>query len=447
MRRVVILALLYVGVQLILPLGQVGRGSEALLTFGFLILAAYTVGELTTFIGLPKIVGYLFAGIIFGPSALGPVSQSAVGRLAPVSDLAIALIAFLAGAELRWNDLRASGPKLAKILGVEMLFSLLGIAGTLFALRQWIPFLAGVSTTQTIAFVLLFTSIAVAHSPSVTVALLSETGARGIVAKSTLGIVLLSDVAVVLLFTVAQTVARTVAPPSGIATIATPAVVAWEIFGAIVVGALLGGAVALYLRFVHRELMLFTMLITFFGAALARLAHVETLLTLMTAGFVAENVSHSERSDAMRNALERSAAPVFVVFFALAGAAIAVRDVVPVLPIVLPIAVVRAIAIWSGASLGARWAGAEPVERRYVWMGLVSQAGVAIGLVTLVSSLYPAAGAPMRTLLLSLIAVNQIIGPVLFRRALVGAGEIPGQPMPDAATSRAPAASASPAHS
>jgi Kef-type K+ transport system membrane component KefB len=432
MRRVVILALLYVGVQLILPLGEVGRGSAALLAFGFLILAAYTVGELTTLLGLPKIVGYLFAGILFGPSALAAVSVSAVGRLAPVSNLAIALIAFLAGVELRWGDLRANGVKLAKILGVEMLFSLVAVGALLFAVRQWVPFLAGVPPAQTIAFVVLFASIAIAHSPSVTVALLSETGARGTVAKSTLGIVLLSDVAVVLLFTLAQTAARAIAPPSGMASGPSPLLAVWEIAGALVVGAALGGVVALYLRLVHRELMLFAMLITFFGAELARLAHVETLLTLMTAGFVAENVSHTERSDAMRHALERSAAPVFVVFFALAGAQIVIRDVIAVLPIVLPLAIVRAVAIWAGSGLGARWAGAHPDERRYVWMGLVSQAGVAIGLVTIVSSLYPEAGASMRTLLLSLIAINQIVGPILFRRALVGAREIPGAPAPNA---------------
>jgi Kef-type K+ transport system membrane component KefB len=440
MRRIIILALLYGGVQLILPLGARGQGAEALLTFGFLILAAYTVGELTTYLGLPKIVGYLVAGIAFGPSALAAVSTSAVGRLSPVSDLAIALIAFLAGAELRWNDLRVTGAKLAKILGVEMLFSVLGIAGIMIGLRQWVPFLADAATPQLIAFVLLFTAIAIAHSPSVTVALLTETGARGQVAKSTLGIVLLSDVAVVLFFTLAQTAARAIAPPSGVAAVASPLLVVWEIAGSLVVGAALGFGVALYLRFVHRELMLFTMLVTFFGAALARVTHVETLLTLMTAGFVAENFSHSERSEAMRHALERSAAPVFVVFFALAGAQIAIREVIAVLPIVLPIAAVRAFAIWAGAGLGARWARASPPERRYVWLGLVSQAGVAIGLVTLVSSLYPEAGASMRTLLLSLIAINQIVGPVLFRRALVGAGEVPETPAPNAVTGRAPVA-------
>src|SRR5688572_30857921 len=178
MRRIIILALLYAGVQLILPLGEVGRGSEALLTFGFLVLAAYTVGELTTFLGLPKIVGYLFAGIAFGPSALAAVSATAVGRLSPVSDLAIALIAFLAGAELRWSDLRAAGAKLAKILGVEMLFAIIAVAALLVALRDRVPYLENAAANNAIAFVILFTAIAVAHSPSVTVALLSETGAR-----------------------------------------------------------------------------------------------------------------------------------------------------------------------------------------------------------------------------------------------------------------------------
>jgi Kef-type K+ transport system membrane component KefB len=433
-RRFVILALLYLGVQLMLPLGEQGHGSEALVTFGFLILAAYTVGELTVRLGLPKIVGYLFAGMAFGPSALSAVTPTAIGRLAPVSDLAIALIAFLAGAELRWSDLRVSGAKLVKMLGIELLLSLLGIAGLLIALRQWIPFLTEAPGAKFAAFVLLFSTIAIAHSPSVTVALLSETGARGTVAKSTLGIVLLSDVAVVLLFTFSQTLARTIAPPAGAVTLPSPGLVAWEIAGALLVGGAIGLIVALYLRFVQRELMLFTMLVTLFGAALAQATHVEILLTLMTAGFVAENVSHSERSEAMRSALERSAAPVFVVFFALAGAQIAIREVVSTLPIVLPIAIVRALAIWMGIGIGGRWARAESVERRYVWMGLVSQAGVAIGLVTLVSSIYPEAGASMRTLLLSLIAVNQIAGPVLFRRALVRSGEIkePAEPNVDA---------------
>jgi len=105
-RRLIILALLLGSMQLIFPLGAQGQGSQALLSFGFLILAAYTVGELAKAVRLPRIVGYLAAGVAFGPYGLGTVTAAGVERLAPVSQLAIALIAFLAGAELRWGEVR-----------------------------------------------------------------------------------------------------------------------------------------------------------------------------------------------------------------------------------------------------------------------------------------------------------------------------------------------------
>jgi Kef-type K+ transport system membrane component KefB len=109
-RRALILLLLLGGIDLIQPLGAFGhQGSQALLTFGFLILAAYTVGEIATTFRLPKIVGYLIAGVIFGPSVLSVVSTEGAQRLTGVSQLAIALIAFLAGAELRLDEVRENG--------------------------------------------------------------------------------------------------------------------------------------------------------------------------------------------------------------------------------------------------------------------------------------------------------------------------------------------------
>lgn len=122
--------------------------------------------------------------------------------------------------------------------------------------------------------------------------------------------------------------------------------------------------------------------------------------------------------------MSRSAAPIFVVFFALSGARIELAAVAPLLPLVLPIALVRGGAIWAGTRLGGRWAGASAGERRYVWMGLVSQAGVAIGLATIVADAYGELGGYLRSLLLALIAVNETVGAILFRRALDQSGEL-----------------------
>jgi len=429
-RRIFVLMLLLGAMQLIQPLGTPGYGSQALLAFGFLVLGAYAAGELATSIRIPKLVGYIIAGVAFGPSALGTVSTDAVSDLAPVSSLAIALIAFLAGAELRWSEVREHGGTILRILVSELGVTLVALTALLMALRSYVPFLRGGTPVEALVLSLLFASIAVVHSPAVTMALLTETRARGPVSRTTLGVVLFSDVVVVLMLTGTLALVRVLVPLRG--ADAAPVAygsVAWEVGGAVLVGAALGGLVALYLRFLRRELFLFAVIVAFFGAEIAKLMHVEPLLTLIVAGFVAKNISAPEHGAALVAAMERAAAPVFVVFFALAGAHVSVADLVQLWPLVLPLALVRAFGIWAGSGLGARWAGltgdADAGVRRYLWAGLISQAGVAIGLASVVAEAYPNRGGQIRSLFLALVAVNEASGAILFRRALERSGEIP----------------------
>jgi Kef-type K+ transport system membrane component KefB len=426
MRRAIILVLLLFGMQLVLPLGVRPEGAPSLLTFGFLILAAYTVGEIAKAVRLPKIVGYLGAGVLFGPYVLGVVTTAATIELAPVSELAVALIAFLAGAELKWHEVRERGTTILKLLGAELGISFVCIAGALIALRPFVPFLAESAWVPAIALAALFASVAIVHSPAVTLALLSETGARGPVARTTLGVVLVADVVVVVLFSLVLAVVRQIAPAPGTEAGGSLALLAWEIGGSVLVGALLGMAVALYLRAGARQLVLVAVMIALLGSEVARLTHVETLLTLLVAGFVTENFSRDE-GEKLRHAMERSAAPIFVVFFALAGAKIAVRELIVLLPIVVPIVLARAGGIWAGVRLGARWARTEGLVRDQTWKGLISQAGVAIGLSAVIASAYPGRGEQMRALFLAVIAINETLGPVLFRQALARSGELRGE--------------------
>jgi Kef-type K+ transport system membrane component KefB len=338
-----------------------------------------------------------------------------------VSELAIALIAFLAGAELQLDEVRKRGVLLLKMMTAELTVAFVGIATTVAVLHRFLPFLNGARWTEILGFSILFASVAVVHSPAVTMALLSESGAKGVVARTTLGVVLLADVAVVLTFSGALALARVLAPPSGGAGLGVM-VVFWEIGGAILVGAALGAIVAMYLRFIRRELFIFAILVAFFGAEIASVMHVETLLTLLVAGFVAENWGGGE-GEQLRHAMERAGAPIFVVFFALAGANIRPSAVLELWPLVIPIVVVRAAGIWAGTQLGAWWAKAEPQVARYTWMGLISQAGVAIGLSSVVAGVYPERGEEMRTLFLAMIAINETIGPILFRLSLLRSKE------------------------
>lgn len=438
MRRLVILLVLYAVMRGILQLGSAAAGVPTLMLFGFLILGAYSVGELVKPLGIPKIVGYLLAGMIFGPPGLGYVSKPALTELTPVSNLAIALIAFLAGAELQLEEIRQRGAAILKMVSVELLLTFVAVAGTIVVLRQQLPFLAQAPAHEVFAFSMLFAAVAVVHSPAVTMALLTETRANGPVARYTLGVVLVMDVAVVLLFSLVLAAARSLVPPQGSTGGVQVGTVVWEIGGSVLVGAVLGLCVAAYLRFIRRELFIFGLLVALLGAEVARVLHVETLLTLLVAGFVAENAGGGQ-GVALRHAMERAAAPVFVVFFALSGAKIDPRAVLSVLTVVVPVVLVRMTGIWGGMRLGGRWAGLAPEIPQRAWLGLVSQAGVAIGLATVVADVYPSRGGELRTLLLAMIAVNESVGPILFRLGLQRAGEI------DSAPAQAPTAYSTPA--
>jgi Kef-type K+ transport system membrane component KefB len=424
MRRLIILGLLYGLMQLVLPLGGAAEGAPALLLLGFLILAAYSVGELATAVRVPQIVGYMAAGLIFGPSYLSFLDTQVVSDLQPISDLAIALIAFLAGAELQLEDLKKRGVQIGKMMFSEFGISFLAIAACVAALSSQLTTLADAPWTEILAFSVLFASVAVVHSPAATIALLSETKAKGPVAKTTLSIVLLADVAVVLSFSAALALAKALVPPAGGGTIAIAAII-WEIGGAVLVGAALGVVVALYLRFIRRELFIFAILVALLGAEVARIAHVETLLMLLVAGFVAENAS-GERGENFRHAMERAAAPIFVVFFALAGAKLVPGALLPLWTVLVPVVLVRGVAIWGGMRIGARWAGADTSVTNNAWYGLISQAGVAFGLAAVVAEVYPERGQELQTLFLAVIAVNQTLGPIMFRLGLAKAGELGG---------------------
>ncbi len=425
MRRALILFLLLVGMQLILPLGRDVPSSGALLTLGFLILAAYTVGEIMARFGLPKLLGYLVAGIVFGPSSIDTVTTGAIVRLQSVSELAVALIAFMAGAELRWKEVKERGPAYLRILGTEMPLSFLVIAAATFLLYPFVPGDQPQTRLHAMVFALLFASVAIAHSPAVTLGILTETRARGPVARTALGVVLVSDVFLVITFSLVATLARVLLPPPGTAEVTSLQEVVWEIAGALVMGAVIGAGVSLYLRFIQKQLLIFGIIVAILGTEVARLAHVELLLTLLTAGFVMENFGPGNSGEALRSAVERAGAPVLVVFFALSGASIHLDQLMALFAVAAPIAVIRAVTIYAGTRVGTRWAKVSEVEQRYVWMSLISQAGVAIGLATAISSVYPVLGTTVQALALALIPINELAGPVFFKRALTQAGELP----------------------
>jgi Kef-type K+ transport system membrane component KefB len=114
-----------------------------------------------------------------------------------------------------------------------------------------------------------------------------------------------------------------------------------------------------------------------------------------------------------------------IVFFATAGAKLDLQALRELWPIALAFFVARALVTVVSCRLGHRLADDPPVVRRLGFTPFVSQAGVTIGLATIVADALPGVGKALATLAIAVVGLNELAGPVIFTWGLKKAGEIP----------------------
>ena len=124
MRRLVILILLsalMVGIDWY-DVGASGDvAPKSLAAFGFVLLAAFIIGELAAVVKLPRVTGYLLAGVAFGPDAADFFGRNEVADLSLINSLAVGLIALTAGGELKMSELRRNFRGISSIIALQVL--------------------------------------------------------------------------------------------------------------------------------------------------------------------------------------------------------------------------------------------------------------------------------------------------------------------------------------
>jgi Kef-type K+ transport system membrane component KefB len=131
----------------------------------------------------------------------------------------------------------------------------------------------------------------------------------------------------------------------------------------------------------------------------------------------------SLQGDKLLHAVEQTSSLVFVVFFAIAGAHLDLPLLRSLWPIALGLSAARAIVTVATAGWASRVANDPPIIRRWGWSSLVSQAGLTLGLSVVIVRTFPEFGEGFRSLVIATVALNEMVGPVLFKYALDRAGE------------------------
>ncbi len=432
---------------------------------GLLLLAGTLVSELAEVVGLPHLTGYLLAGILVGPHVLAFVDHDTVERLGVLNELALALIALAGGAELRIDSLRRAARSLVWAHLLQIVAIIVVVGGTFVALRGHLPFLDGMGLVPTLMVALLWGVLATTRSPSAVLGVFAQLRPRGPLSEMTLAFVMSSDIVVILLLAVALAVARLGIDPSAGLDPAIFSEMGHELLGSTALGTTLGVLIATYLWFSRRRnggnvaastsgapaaasaipaaedesgrgLLLILLVLGLPMSALLKYVHLDPLLAFMVAGFAVQNFSRG--GERLLHAVEHTGAIVFVIFFATAGAHLDLPGFAAIWPVALVLAGVRIVVTLVAARAASRIAGDAPLIRRWGWSGMVSQAGLALGVALVIVREFPEFGAGFATLAVGVVGINEMLGPVLLKLALDRAGESAGT-LHD--TAAAPAAS------
>jgi Kef-type K+ transport system membrane component KefB len=398
-----------------------GAASATELAFGFLLLTAYFAARVVNRLGLPKLTGYLLAGVIGGPFVLELVTREMTDSLKIVNGVATCILGLTAGAEL---NLKRVKPVMATLRGIVVIgvLGVIGVlTGVLFLIRPMLPMFNGMPPAAAIAVCVLFAVALTPQSPAVVMAILSETRADGPLSQICLAAVVVADLVVVLCYAIAAAVAGGIIG-GGVDAVELVVSVSWELFGSMIFGVAVGMLIGQFVRSVPRGAAMFALLICVVVAQIGSRVHLDPLIVTLAAGIWLENFSRADAS-ALLEGFESAQLPVFLVWFALSGTQL---DIVQLWESIVPVLILAgARAGWFaiGTRVACALTDAPRAVARYSWLGLVPQAGLSLAFIVSIKANFPTFGRDAAVMILSLLGVNVLVSPVLLRGALIRSGE------------------------
>ena len=390
---------------------------------GVAIVLSLYMGRLVKKIHLPSLVGYMVLGVLLGGSVFGFLTEENVNSLSFLTDVALGFVAFTIGSELNISGLKKLGKGIIYIILAESLMAFIVVTAGIWLLTKNLP------------MALIFGALAPASAPAGTVAVIQEYRAKGSLTKALYAVVGFDDGLAIVIFGFASVAARNMLDPnSSLSVIQGILQPTKEIIFSLLIGTVLGYIFTILSRRLKPLADVPSLVFGFIavGIGLSQWLHLSLILTCMMLGFILTNTTSSTKRKALLSQLKTWMPFLFIPFFFLAGAHLKV-DALPSLGLLGVIYIFsRTSGLMSGAWLGAKAGKSETKIRKYLGFGILSQAGVAIGLSMLVLKDFtelgtPEASAIATTVITTITAtciIFEIIGPIGAKYALTKAGEI-----------------------
>ena len=407
---------------------DVAADTNLVFALSLLLTAGFALARLAKAFHLPAVTGYILAGVALGPSWLSIIPEEVLEeRLQVFTSMALLLVAFGIGERFDLQQLRSSARALIRVSLGEMIttFLLVGLAVGVVALLTGAGGDAG-GLAYAIAAGLVCASIAVATAPAATVSVIRELQASGPVSRLVLSTVVVNNAMSVTLFGIAVAAAQVLLGTQEGSLLAQATGPFLVTIGSLMLGIGVGLACDYVVhRLRHRaDVLIVALAAVFFCGGLAEVIGLSSLLAGVAAGFAV--VNRDRRDVRAFRAINDFEPPLYGIFFTLAGAQLHLDEMIASGLLGLVFVLARAAGKYFGAWAGARTVPMDPQRASSIGLGLLPQAGLAIGLAYLVRQ-DPSLD-PIRSLVINLVVasvvINELVGPPLVRMMLMRAGEV-----------------------
>ena len=382
---------------------------DSLALFSLLLVVGLLVGEwMRAHYGWPKVIGYVLAGTLFGPSLLGWISIEALAQIRPVADAALGLLMLEIGRRLDLRWLFHSRVLLRATLG-DITLSFL-----------FIYLFANQVVGLTPAWAAAAAAVTMASAPAVVLITVEESGAQGQVAERIILHTALGSAAAFVVFAIVLGVVHAENSDDWLNALVHPL---WVGVGALLIAWAIARLALLVAHLLPKKSLaqVFTLVATaLLAVGVARMLAVPVFLTLFLMGAV---LAFSDRHKSLSYTnLPEGHWLLAIILFVVVGASLPWQDFTwRIAAQALGLLAVRALAkiaaqAWSGGSL--------PLAKRLlVGVGIQPLSATAVFMAYELAGLYPEIGRSALTLPLFAAALMDIAGPAFCRFALVRAGE------------------------
>ncbi|HEY7686514.1 MAG TPA: cation:proton antiporter [Gemmatimonadales bacterium] len=387
--------------------------ARATLALGALVVLAELAGRLAARWRLPRVSGFVVAGIVFGPAWLGLVRADEAEALRLVSDAAIALFALRAGLAMRASSSPTDG--VARYLTTSVVVPFALTAAVVYSVHPWFPLTVHQPSRDALAVALVLGALTVAAAPGLAWATLGDAPA-GPLGDTLLRLHVLRDITAVLLFTVVLALVRPLASAGAVHTVAFSGPLV-TLGVSVVAGAILAWLASRYSRLLGLDPGIFLVAVAFGAALTGWLGPAEVTLTAMIAGLGLARWD-DESAHPLRRHFDARGIALAAVAFALVGTRFDLSGLLVLWPWVPLLVGLRAVGLYWGG----RWAGRGPLVTDALadsgWLGLISQAGVGVLLAGAGRRAFPEWGVSFEGLAVAVVAVHAVVGPICMRWAL-----------------------------